>query len=415
MVCASVLCTAYAMGSGSGGNSIPVVIESGSGVETASYIIYKDGDYTCLKNGSTGRILTRGSDASTVIQEGIELVSGNQTAGGGTLHISEGEYVIKDTLIISAGSRYFNIIGEYGTRLSLDDAANCNFFNITTSSHFTIKGLKLYGNNDNNDNSIGIYIDRCIAATISEISIYNCSSHGIYIYDTAGGNSATTIYLSSIYVNEAEGRGIYLYKTRGISVQNCVVESGMTAYVPGLDILQSNGIVVNNLWSEYNAGYGMQIKASNGVSLTGAVFTENKNSDIVIETSDAISIISSYHKNTQNKAPVNCIATSSHVTMISCDFTDSNGVPADSGKKVTFLNCAGYSRENSGVATILSGATFVEVAHGLSAQPTVVYLSSGHAECKTLWWVNVNATHIRIYTNQTVTGNRAVGWTAMFV
>ena len=95
MVCASVLGTAYAVGSGTGGNSIPTVIESGSGVETASYIIYKDGAYTCGKNGTSGRIDARSTNTSDVIQSTIDLIP-----NGGMIYITPGEYVLDSGVLI---------------------------------------------------------------------------------------------------------------------------------------------------------------------------------------------------------------------------------------------------------------------------------------------------------------------------
>src|SRR5574344_1200512 len=65
----------YGLEDGSAGPD--VYIEPGSGVETASYIIYKDGDYTCLKNGTSGRIMVRGTDFvdvfSTIPQNDVTI------------------------------------------------------------------------------------------------------------------------------------------------------------------------------------------------------------------------------------------------------------------------------------------------------------------------------------------------------
>lgn len=115
MVCASVLVTAYATGAGDGGNSIPTVIESGSGVETASYIIYKDGDYTCLKNGTTGRIESRNMDSATVIQEALD--------DGGVIYIAPETYTITKTMNVGADTHLY-----MGTATLVDTFANTYMF-----------------------------------------------------------------------------------------------------------------------------------------------------------------------------------------------------------------------------------------------------------------------------------------------
>jgi hypothetical protein len=108
MVCASVLGTAYTLGTGAGGNSIPVVIESGSGVETASYIIYQDGDYTCLKNGTTGKIELRNDNDSFVFQTAIDHTP------SGMIYISPDDYLIDYSIylesnirLVSSGARLY--------------------------------------------------------------------------------------------------------------------------------------------------------------------------------------------------------------------------------------------------------------------------------------------------------------------
>ena len=125
MLCVSVLGTAWVVGSGTGtgGNSIPVVIESGSGVETASYIIYKDGDYTCAKNGTTGRIAYRLDNTTTLLNTVIaELDSGIIFFKAGDYEF-EGNVILKSNVQIAgegAGATNFYYTPTTGDFLSSD-------------------------------------------------------------------------------------------------------------------------------------------------------------------------------------------------------------------------------------------------------------------------------------------------------
>ena len=69
----------------------PVVIEPGSGVETASYIIFQDDEgWVYAKNGSTGEIEFSGTDASEIINDAIgNLASGRIFFKKGTYEVGE--------------------------------------------------------------------------------------------------------------------------------------------------------------------------------------------------------------------------------------------------------------------------------------------------------------------------------------
>lgn len=72
--------------------SFPTIIEAGSMVDGATYVIFTDGYNTFAKNGTTGRIDFKSSDASEVIQSALD-------AGPGTIYIKSGTYVINHPLI----------------------------------------------------------------------------------------------------------------------------------------------------------------------------------------------------------------------------------------------------------------------------------------------------------------------------
>ncbi len=75
------------------------IIEAGSNVDTASYIIFKDGNTIYAKNGTTGKVEFQGTDASGVMQSVVD----NLTEGG-RIYIKQGSYVLTKTLIIPSGA-----------------------------------------------------------------------------------------------------------------------------------------------------------------------------------------------------------------------------------------------------------------------------------------------------------------------
>lgn len=175
LVCASVLSTAYALGSEDSGNSIPVVIESGSGVETASYIIYKDGDYCCAKNGTTGRIEYRLQNASAVIQSIVGALSETK----GMIFIKEGVYEINTNITIMADGLVVRGAGE-GTVLKAV-AEVCIFVlgNATNNvKDVELSNMKLDGDNIG---SKGVFSRNSVNGNIHSMRIVNFLDWGVHM------------------------------------------------------------------------------------------------------------------------------------------------------------------------------------------------------------------------------------------
>jgi len=130
----------------------PVVIEAGSGVETASYIIFHDDEgFIYAKNGLTGELELQDTDATTVIQSAI-----NALTNGGTVFIRKASTPYSlTTLPIVIDNEHIRITGDYpnitiNDNVMLEDAHA--LFHIK-SSHVEIDHLILDGNGENNDYS----------------------------------------------------------------------------------------------------------------------------------------------------------------------------------------------------------------------------------------------------------------------
>ena len=83
-----------------------------------------------------------------------------------------------------------------------------------------------------------------------------------------------------------------------------------------------------------------------------------------------------------------------------------------SGTDVTVKDNKGYTTENWGTATILSGYSSVTVDHGLVAAPSNIRLTGTHSEVANCWVEDITDSQFTIHTSNTVTANRDVYWIA---
>jgi len=135
----------------------PVVIEPGSAVETASYIIFHDDEgFVYAKNGDTGKIEFSGTDASDVIND----VLANGLTPGRTWKetvVLKGDFILDSTIFLPSYCR----IDAYQAKITLAPNCNCDFFQpadlINSNGAIEIWGGKWYG--DYNNQASGYFIN----------------------------------------------------------------------------------------------------------------------------------------------------------------------------------------------------------------------------------------------------------------
>lgn len=91
--------------------SFPTIIESGSMVDGATYVIFTDGYNTFAKNGTTGRIDYRSSNASAVFQDVIDRANG-------AIYVKAGDYLIDSTIWLRSDT---TLIGDGANLVSQSD------------------------------------------------------------------------------------------------------------------------------------------------------------------------------------------------------------------------------------------------------------------------------------------------------
>ncbi len=151
----------------------PTIIEAGSNVDTASYIIFQDSGKVYAKNGMTGRIDFQNADASTVINNTLNsLTSGRNWKEKVVL---KGSFSINATINIPS----YTILEIQG-KLTLNNSVNDQLLqnsNLGGNTQIEIFGGEIDGNGANQSYT---------AADLELISLHkvtNCIIHDIYLHD----------------------------------------------------------------------------------------------------------------------------------------------------------------------------------------------------------------------------------------
>ncbi len=195
------------------------IIEAGSNVDTASYIIFKDENTIYAKNGMTGKIDFQGSDASMVIQSAI-----NTLTNGGKIFIKAGTYNISSSILISKDSIAIEGEGK-STILKLSNGAtNVSLFNISRGStrtlYIDIRNMLLDGNKANASGT-AIEARNIWYSILENLWIQSFANNGIDIEDAVGGYKSQDNWINKIYVLSVNGYACYLKELYDTVISDC--------------------------------------------------------------------------------------------------------------------------------------------------------------------------------------------------
>src|SRR5665648_9097 len=147
--------------------------------QTADYVIDKVGSTYYARPGiGTGYTAYSGATASTVINAAITAMT-----TGGDIYFKRGSYTITAS-IVDAGYSNVNLIFEKGAKLIAGNALNAPVIDLTTVSHWRIKGVEIDGNSANqaiptaND---GIKMNTVNDIIVSDAYIHDVREFGFYI------------------------------------------------------------------------------------------------------------------------------------------------------------------------------------------------------------------------------------------
>ena len=249
--------------------SIPTVIEPGSMISESSFIVFKDGSSTFVRNGATGAIDFSASDDATAIQYAIDNCNMQ------SILLKAGDYNVQTPLLINHS--HVKIIGEagqYSTRLV--KSANIDLLTIHgvgRISFLELQNLYFFGNsptytgrllvvnttsqapsitnchfNDNNGSAIHLYDVWGQGPIIRDCKIYNCGNATDAGVEIVGGCNA--IRFENVGLAPFDYIAIHIDSiSSNIIITDCTSESNAGALKPMLFIEGFSNIVSNNEFS----------------------------------------------------------------------------------------------------------------------------------------------------------------------
>jgi len=346
-----------------------VVIEPGSAVETASYIIFKDDEgWIYAKNGDTGEIEFKDTDASCVINTAI-----SQLKNGGKIFIKAGTYTISNS--IDFGVKSIILEGEgwgYGTTrypyehpvtLLQTDKGNLADYVIkagSTSNYawgIQIRNLGIYGNWD----------ESCLG--------------GIY-FENVGFSVIENVYIAGLLKTDAgsEARGICMNRSNNLDANhNQIRNVWMRRCAIGIEfksLSQGHHIHGLTIWGNADAKtlYGIVLDNSNGNRFWGTNIGSLRNSNSVAiwlkNKSDRNRFYNPRFENDYGFIKIDLGADDNLFHGGIFGTLESGGYKvSNSGSGNVFENMWGFVTENSGTVT---GTSPITVTHGLVGTPNVV-------------------------------------------
>ena len=207
-------------------------------VGSASYIIFKDGDFTCAKNGSTGRIDYKDTDAATVTQDAIDALPDNR----GCIHITSGKY--SWTKQITVPSKNGIVIEGEGKGTYLDATTTFPYFfrvlKYGIGNTAEIRDMFL----DGNGMAGGIGLEGTSWSYINNVNFYFCKPGIQSLTAPVGGDIVATSYIRNIEITEAYTAGI-IGRFQDCS-WNDIIINGVTNG-PGISIADSGRVMIDQL------------------------------------------------------------------------------------------------------------------------------------------------------------------------
>jgi len=421
-----------------------ITIVSGSFTETASYIIFRQGDTYYAKNGTTGVIEFSGTDAASVIQQAIDAINGK-----GHIFIKSGIYNCYTPITYNSESFELYIEGEaaglypkttLGTvlRKCFDgDLLTLTSSNYNPKANFRLEKLRFDGQRDYYTGRL-VVINGPSWSVIKDCVFRDSYGNAIRIEKS----KVIRLVRCQVYFVQTES-GVYLNKVADSQIYDLEVCIGGGE---GWGHTQSTGIAL-----EIDEGCGLEIfgghfegyygiKTSSQITVIGAHFSLSWSNNVYIGFAGC-SFIGCYFFNPNNggfsdQKGANILTISPNVRIIGCyinsggkatygyyGYGSSESLIAHNDFYGTFsispIRFVGgeiyrdnirVKTENSGTATI-SSSTSVTFEHGLAGTPTHVevgWKDTGYGD----WKWTANATHITI--TVTNSGTYSFSWRAYY-
>ncbi len=321
-----------------------------------------------------GVYICDGTADNVQIQAAIDDIIANSPTEGGTIILSEGNFIIAATIIVD-GQLAIKGQGIQATILKLANSANVDMWGYNKSTNdfeFHLEYMTLHGNKANNTSGSGVNID-------------------------TGTGTLQDIHLNYVFPQLFAKSGFIISSGWGLVMENCIVE---LCDEVGVELLGANGRVVNckigsnsadggfyNLWirgqefmvignqffsSASNIGEGVRISGNRNVLVGNDIYNSLAQECIFVAGDDNIidsnmiydgSLDSAYGVKLNSQADGNRVTNNKFVGTFSVSAVE------DLGTNNVIRHNTGWVTEKGGVATLVSGQTTIAVNHGLSDYP----------------------------------------------
>lgn len=265
-----------------------LLLDQGSQVEGASYIIYTDATYYYMKNGTTGRIDYSSTNASQVINNAL----GNLTSGRSYTQtvIMKGNFSVDSPLLLKNYTKLI-IDGKLTASANMEAIIEC--YDDVAFEHITVEGGILDGNKDfgvvcgginfttTGDSSFldlqhikvyytentGVHLQKMVAGFVDDVSVLYCDSMGFYfsvVSDSKILNIGTTnVALENVYLSYCQTNYCGDWYLGGTS-------NGEAQFF----IVGSNNNELANIRTDNTYSHGVRLVTSNYNSMVNFHITE---------------------------------------------------------------------------------------------------------------------------------------------
>jgi len=197
--------------------------------------------------------------------------------GGGTVYIPDGTYMINPLTKINMKSNVNLTLANNAILKSVSTSSSSyNIIQLWQVSNVSITGGKIIGdraihNGTTGEWGFGISMFGCKDVQISDISISDCWGDGIYIGSAVNSNVPSVMFCENVLIervkiDNSRRDNISVISVKNLTIKDCVL-SGANGNIPeaGLNFEPNytyefmQNVVIDNLQTEYNGGYGIQL------------------------------------------------------------------------------------------------------------------------------------------------------------
>ncbi len=373
------------------------------------YIIRKEGTNIQCINGSTGNIETSGTDATTIIQHAIDLVT-----TGGTVYIKKGVYTLTGGLTV-AGSCWLRGDGwhntdNYGTMLFLGNSVDETMISVasgTRINRFTIQDLVIDGNSVNNASGHGIHLQSDThEAYFCNVGVFSVKDRGIY------NQSALYTNINNCTIEYCGGGGVYSGSSTFLN--SCILVGNYYGFVGASG---GSSMFLNNCVIAQNDRYGIlsqtDLHATNCIIYNNSDASAGTYSGIHHSSANELALMNSKVTGSSHKYQVEA-ATGVQSTIIIGNFFNAGGTGTirDVDGNAIIENNTGYVTQNGGAAgSTADGGT---IAHGCDMTPTSATVAASVAgEIATVTSIDASNITVAIKTHAGAAGtSQTIYWRA---